>query len=70
MMTESFWMYATTAILSFLGVVIGVMYKSKCSEVRVCCGALEFQRNVDIEFREDEHAMNNHQTPATAEQKV
>lgn len=47
-------MYATTAILSFLGVVIGVMYKSKCSEVSVCFGALQFQRNVDIELREDE----------------
>lgn len=60
MLTESFWMYIATALLSFCGVLIGVMYKSKCSEVSVCCGAVQFRRNVDVELRGDEHT---HQGP-------
>jgi hypothetical protein len=57
--TESFWMFVVVSVLSFLGALLGIMYKSKCSNVDVCCGLLRVQRNVDIEMQEENHRVTD-----------
>jgi hypothetical protein len=52
-LTESFY----NGLYVFLGgwvlAVLAVAYKSKCSNVNVCWGMLEIERDVDIELQED-----------------
>ena len=51
-MSEMFWMFLITSSTTFLFAVIKMCYKSKCSEVSVCC--LKIRRDVNVEEKEME----------------
>ena len=62
-MTESFWSFVIVSGSGFLLALIKMMYKSKCSQIDLCC--IKITRNVEVEAREDEIEMqrNNNQQP-------
>lgn len=45
----------STAFLFFLG----VLYKSKCTNINLCYGLIDIDRNVEIEEKYDEFELNH-----------
>lgn len=39
--------------VGFLGVVVRYGFKSKCSDVSICCGLLSVKRDIEAEVKED-----------------
>lgn len=53
-MTEMFWMFLITTMVTFLGLLIGALYKSKCTTFSFSLtNGIQFQRAVDVEQQED-----------------
>lgn len=53
-MTEGFWMFFITTVVTFSGILLGVLYKSKCSDCSFSLAeGLRFHRVVEIEMQED-----------------
>lgn len=50
-MSEVFWTFFITSLIGFLLAVGKLCYKSKCSQIDLCC--LKITRNVDAEVKED-----------------
>ena len=50
---DVFWLSITPMVLGAGALCIRYAYRSKCSNVRVCCGLLEIQRDVDREIEID-----------------
>jgi len=55
MLSEIYWSFFTTSIISFLIVVIRFGYKSKCEKVECCC--IKITRNTTNEIEVDEMEM-------------
>lgn len=56
-MTEAFWMGLYTFLGTFLMGLGALFYRSKCDNVKLCWGALEIHRAVDLELQEDMREM-------------
>jgi len=52
-----FWVSIATLTVAAYRFSISQAYRSKCSNFRVCWGLLDIKRNVEIEGKIDEHAM-------------
>lgn len=50
----TFWLSLCGVIAGILGLVISVINKSKCSNVRCCCGAFDCTRDTDAEVEIEE----------------
>ena len=50
-----FWLTLATIVFGGIGLITRYAYKSKCSEVEMCC--VKIKRNIDVEEREDALAM-------------
>lgn len=57
-LTEVFWISLSTLFCGGVGLLIKIMYKIKCTEVK-CCGCLEIIRNVEEEVKNDVEAHSN-----------
>ena len=63
MMTEMFWMFLITSSSAFLLAVLKMCYKSKCSELNLCC--LKIKRDVNVEEKEMEFISTHKQEEET-----
>ena len=52
-----FYISALTIIMGGIGLMIRYSYKSKCSEVELCC--IKIKRNIEVEEHEDMEEMKN-----------
>jgi hypothetical protein len=63
-MSEVFWAAFVTTIVGFLLAIGKFCYKSKCSQIEICC--IKITRNIDAELREDletgDSTKNNEET--------
>jgi hypothetical protein len=63
-MSEVFWAAFVTTIVGFLLAIGKFCYKSKCSQIEICC--IKITRNIDAEVREDlemgDSSKNNEET--------
>ena len=50
---DIFWLSVTPMVLGAGALCIRYAYRSKCSNVRVCCGLLEIERDVEQEAELD-----------------
>ena len=61
-----FFLTLSTAILAFLGLALKSCFKSKCSNVNLCCGLINVQRDViteeNIHDFDIEHGIINNQS--------
>ena len=57
-----FYISALTIIMGGIGLMIRYSYKSKCSEVELCC--IKIKRNIEVEEHEDMEEMK-HPTPSS-----
>ena len=62
-MTEMFWMFLITSSSAFLLAVLKMCYKSKCSELNLCC--LKIKRDVNVEEKEMEFISTHKQEEET-----
>ena len=46
-----FYLSALTILMGGIGLIVRYSYKSKCSEVELCC--LKIKRNIEVEEHED-----------------
>ena len=57
-----FYISALTIIMGGIGLMIRYSYKSKCSEVELCC--IKIKRNIEVEEHEDMEEMK-HPNPSS-----
>ena len=50
-LNSTFWLSAGAIVSALLGVMLKSMYKSKCSEVDLCC--IKIKRDIASEVKED-----------------
>ena len=50
---DVFWLSITPMVLGAGALCVRYAYRSKCSNVRVCCGLLEIERDVEQEAELD-----------------
>jgi hypothetical protein len=50
-MSEVFWTFFITSIIGLLLAMGKICYKSKCSQIDICC--IKITRNIDAEVKED-----------------
>ena len=50
-LNSTFIITMTSLLLASFGVMLRLCFKSKCSDVNICCGLLKFKRNVDDEIK-------------------
>jgi hypothetical protein len=50
-LSETFWALLLTTLSGFVLMALKYCYKSKCSEINLCC--LKITRNVEAEVKED-----------------
>jgi hypothetical protein len=50
-MSEVFWAAFVSAMVGFLLALGKICYKSKCSQIEICC--IKITRNIDAEVKED-----------------
>ena len=43
-----------TTVFIFLGTLVKYGFKSKCDNIKICCGLLEVHRRVELESSDDE----------------
>lgn len=60
----TFWLSFCGVVAGILGLVVGVINKSKCKNVRFCCGAFECVRDINAEIELEEHRID-HNIPDT-----
>lgn len=53
----AFWVSMATIVVGAYRFSLSQAYKSKCSSLKMCCGLIDVQRNVDIEQQYDIHAL-------------
>lgn len=54
----AFWVSIGTLVIGAYRFTLSQAYKSKCSQIKMCFGLLDIQRNVEIENQIDQHAMD------------
>lgn len=54
----AFWVSIATLVVAAYRFSISQAYRSKCSDFKLCWGFLAIRRNVEIEAKIDEHAMD------------
>jgi len=54
----AFWVSIATLVVAAYRFSINQAYKSKCSQFNLCWGFLNIKREVEIEARIDEHALD------------
>lgn len=64
-----FFVSVGTIVIGFFGLVIKYCLKSKCENVRLCFGAIEIKRRVDLETAYEMHEIDaqtndNHEEPS------
>jgi hypothetical protein len=63
-MSEVFWAAFVSAMVGFLLALGKLCYKSKCSQIDICC--IKITRNIDAEVKEDiemgDSTKNNEET--------
>jgi len=63
-MSEVFWGLVLTTLVGFLLALGKLCYKSKCSQIDICC--IKITRNIDAEVKEDiemgDSTKNNEET--------
>ena len=57
---DLFFMTLGGAFLTFMGVSCRLCYKSKCKNVKLCCGFMEIQRDTGTEGEVDMENQRNH----------
>lgn len=50
-MSEVFWAAFVSAMVGFLLAIGKICYKSKCSQIEICC--LKVTRNIELEVKQD-----------------
>jgi len=50
-MSEVFWGLVLTTMVGFLLAIGKICYKSKCSQIEICC--LKVTRNIELEIKQD-----------------
>jgi hypothetical protein len=50
-LSEMFWTFFITSIAGFILAVTKMCYKSKCTQIDLCC--IKISRNIDAEVKED-----------------
>ena len=50
-MSEVFWAAFVSAMVGFLLAIGKICYKSKCSQIEICC--IKVTRNIDLEVKQD-----------------
>jgi len=53
----AFWVSIATLVIGAYRYSLSQAYKSKCSQIKMCFGLLDIQRNVNIEQQIDQRAM-------------
>lgn len=53
----AFWVAVSTLVVGAYRFSLSQAYKSKCSKMNICCGLIKVDRNVEVEERIDERAM-------------
>jgi hypothetical protein len=59
-MTETFYMFVLTSVIGFIIAMTKMCYKSKCSEVDLCC--IKIIRDTNTEEKELEFEINHNTT--------
>ena len=59
-MTETFYMFVLTSVIGFIIAMTKMCYKSKCSEVDLCC--IKIIRDTNTEEKELEFEINHNIT--------
>jgi hypothetical protein len=55
----TFWLSLAGVFAGIIGVVIGVVNKSKCKNVDCCCGIFKCVRDTDAEVEIEEHRIDH-----------
>jgi len=50
-MSEVFWGLTLTTMVGFLLAIAKICYKSKCSQIEICC--IKVTRNIELEIKQD-----------------
>jgi hypothetical protein len=53
--SELFWANALMLVGGVSAMCAGIMYRSKCVKVNLCCGLLAIERDIQHEIENDEH---------------
>ena len=61
-LSEIYWIFFTSSVLAFCGVIVRYCYKTRCSYIE-CCG-LQITRDIRAEEKDEERA-NNHNSSAS-----
>ena len=61
---STFFLSVGTLIITGMGVCLGYALKSKCNNVKLCCGCIEIERDVKLEADIEEHT-NQQQVTTT-----
>ena len=56
-----FYLSGLTILMGGIGLIVRYSYKSKCSEIELCC--IKIKRNIEIEEHEDLEEMKNPSSP-------
>jgi hypothetical protein len=59
MLSEVFYSLVLSTGSALVLACIGISYKSKCKNIKLCGGIVEIERDVEIEYKEDEINNNN-----------
>lgn len=47
----------STLVVGLLGICIRYAFKSKCSDVGLCCGLIHIQRNIELEVQSEQQEL-------------
>jgi hypothetical protein len=59
-LSETFWALLLTTLSGFVLMALKYCYKSKCSEINLCC--ITVKRNVEAEVKEDLESQSHNQS--------
>ena len=65
----TFWLSLAGVVAGVIGLILTAINKSKCSNLKCCCGAVECVRDIDKEVELEEHKID-HGVPDTPTNRV
>jgi hypothetical protein len=66
-LSEVFYTFLITSVIAFILALGKLCYKSKCSEINLCC--FRIVRNVDVELKEDIELNSQHKEDESTKNK-
>ena len=61
---STFFLSVGTLVITGTGVCLGYALKSKCNNVKICCGLIEIERDVELEADIEENTIQQQQPVA------